>query len=264
MTDYALELDEGAVRRFILAARLAEQAEHDQWAEAGITAGATVADVGCGPGAITVLLAHRVAPGGRVVGIDRDPAALAAARRLARDEGAENVVFGDGDAARTGLAPGTFDVVMMRHVLGHAGERQQAIVDHLRSLLRPGGCVYLVDSELTGVRISPPQPSLQDMWRRYADFQIDRGNDVSAGLRLDDVLRRAGLEVTGFGGRYDIFRDRGLRGPGWEARDAMSSAGFAGPEDFAAWQETFERLERADDPPALFLPVFTATGRLPR
>ena len=263
MTDYALDLDDGAVRRFVVAARLAERAERDQWAEAGITPGAAVADIGCGPGAVTVLLGRRVEPGGRVVGVDSDRSALAAARRLASDSGSGNVVFSEGDAASTALPPGTFDVVMMRHVLGHNGERQQAIVDHLRSLLRPGGCVYLVDSDLTGVRIQPPDPILQDMWQRYVDFQVGRGNDVSAGLRLGEVLRRAGLERADLRGRYDIFREKGMRGPAWEAREAMSAAGLAGPEDFVKWQETLERLDEADDPPALFLPVFTATGRHP-
>jgi SAM-dependent methyltransferase len=262
MTDYALELDGSAVSRFVLAARLAERAERDQWAEAGITAGATVADIGCGPGAITVLIGQRVEPGGQVHGIDSDPAALAAARRRARDSDAGNVLFSAGDAASTGLAPGTFDVVMLRHVLGHNGEREQAIVDHLRSLLRSGGCLFLVDADLTALRIYPPDPGLQDMWQRYVDYQADRGNDVSAGLRLGELLQRAGLELTDFRGRFDIFRERGFRGPAWEARQAMSSAGFAGPEDLVKWQETFARLDAADDPPALFLPIFTAVGRL--
>src|SRR2546429_54251 len=91
MTEYALELDDTAVRRFVAAARLAEQAERDEWADAGITAGAAVADVGCGPGAVTALLGQRVAPGGRMVGIDSDPAALAAACRLVGDSGVANV-----------------------------------------------------------------------------------------------------------------------------------------------------------------------------
>ena len=101
------------------------------------------------------------------------------------------------------------------------------------------------------------------MWRRYADFQVSRGNDVSAGLSLADLLSHAGLEPAGFRGRYDIFREKGFRGPAWEARDAMSAAGFARPEDLASWQEAFERIDREDVPPALFLPVFTAAGREP-
>ena len=59
-----------------------------------------------------------------------------------------------------------------------------------------------------------------------------------------------------------IFREKGLRGPAWEARDAMSAAGFARPEDLVSWQEAFERIDQEEGPPALFLPVFTASGRL--
>jgi ubiquinone/menaquinone biosynthesis C-methylase UbiE len=260
MTDYVLDLDDNAVRRFTLAARLAERAEHDQWARAGIKPGATVADVGCGPGAITLLLGQHVQPGGSVVGIDTDPSALAVARQLAVDSG--HVHFGEGDAADTGLTPGTFDVVMLRHVLGHNGGREPQIVRHLRSLLRPGGTLYLVDADLTGVRVNPPDPAVRDIWQRYSEFQASRGNDVSAGLRLADLLRGAGLEVTDFGGRYDIFREKGFRGPGWEARDAMASAGFARPDDLIRWQHAFERLDAAGDPLALFVPIFTAIGRL--
>jgi hypothetical protein len=43
----------------------------------------------------------------------------------------------------------------------------------------------------------------------------------------------------------------------------MSAAGFARPGDLASWQRAFERIDREDDPPALFLPVFTALGRSP-
>jgi SAM-dependent methyltransferase len=264
VTDYVLELDDAAVRRFIVTARLAERAERDQWALAGIKLGATVADIGCGPGAVTVLLGQRVEPGGSVVGIDSDQAALAAARRLASDSGTGNVVFRKRDAASTGLAPGTFDVVMLRHVLGHNGRRQQAIVNHLGSLLREGGSVYLADTDLTALRMFPPEPTLLDMWQRYSEFQASRGNDVSAGLRLADLLERAGLKVTHFRRRYDLLREKGFRGPAWEAREAMSADGFAGPEDLERWREAFSRLEEAEEPPGLFLPVFTATGRYER
>ena len=89
------------------------------------------------------------------------------------------------------------------------------------------------------------------------------GNDVSAGLGLADLLSRGGLELADFRGRYDIFREKGFRGPAWEARDAMSAAGFARPEDLMGWQEAFERIDQKEDPLTLFLPVFTALARLP-
>jgi SAM-dependent methyltransferase len=262
-SDYFLELDDAAVERFLLTARLAHRAEQSKWTEAGVTDGAVIADVGCGPGAVTVLLGKQVEPGGSAVGVDKDPTALAAARQLARASGAANVRFEEGDAAATGLAPGTFDVVMLRHVLGHNGDRMPDIVGHLRSLLREGGSLYLVDAELTGMRIYPPEPDLQDLYQRYLDFQVSRGNHVSAGLRLAELLRRAGLETADFSGRYELFHQRGFRGPAWEARAAMASAGFANPDDIARWESTFGRLAEAEDFPTLFVPIFVAIGRVP-
>lgn len=45
----------------------------------GVTPGERVLDVGCGSGAVTRVLARRVAPGGAAVGVDASPALLAVA-----------------------------------------------------------------------------------------------------------------------------------------------------------------------------------------
>jgi trans-aconitate 2-methyltransferase len=50
-----------------------------------------VLDVGCGDGTITMQLADRVSPPGRVVGIDPSTSMIAAARKLAADR--PNVEF---------------------------------------------------------------------------------------------------------------------------------------------------------------------------
>ncbi len=47
---------------------------------------------------------------------------------------------------------------MLRHVLAHNGGAEDAIVAHLATLLRPGGCLYLVDAYLTAI-LSSPRPS---------------------------------------------------------------------------------------------------------
>jgi 2-polyprenyl-3-methyl-5-hydroxy-6-metoxy-1,4-benzoquinol methylase len=113
------------------------------WALAGIGPAAQVADVGCGPGAMLPALAGAVGPDGRVAGVDADPGAVAAARALAAAAGLGNVTVLQGRADRTGLAAGSLDVVMVRHVLAHNGGAEDAIVAHLATLLRPGGCLYL-------------------------------------------------------------------------------------------------------------------------
>lgn len=66
-----------------------------------------------------------------------------------------------GQATDTGLGADSFDVAVLRHVLAHNGGTEQAIVDHLAALVRPGGAVYLVDVDLTAPAERPPVPPQQ-------------------------------------------------------------------------------------------------------
>ena len=77
---YALRLSDDELGRYRMMAARARAEEGDLWALAGIVPGARVADVGCGPGAMLVTLAEVVGSTGQVVGVDADPAAVAAAR----------------------------------------------------------------------------------------------------------------------------------------------------------------------------------------
>ena len=164
---YSLRLSETELTRYRLMAASAADHEDAEWSAAGIRPGARIADVGCGPGAVLRLLAERVGPTGRAVGIDADPSALAIARQQIAGLPQARVQVGQADA--TGLQASGFDVVMCRHVLAHNGGREAAIVAHLASLAAPGGCVYLVDVEATALRITDVGPELQDLQERYAE-----------------------------------------------------------------------------------------------
>jgi 2-polyprenyl-3-methyl-5-hydroxy-6-metoxy-1,4-benzoquinol methylase len=152
---YPLELDQTEVERDRTMAEAARQSEADLWEPAGIVAGARVADVGCGPGAMLPALAAAVGPDGRVTAVDADPEAVAAATALVAAAGLANVAVREGRADATGLPAGSLDVVMLRHVLAHNGGAEDVIVAHLATLLRPGGCLYLVDADLTAIRVIP-------------------------------------------------------------------------------------------------------------
>ncbi len=58
MVSYALQLSDEEVQRYRAMAKTAVAAERKLWEAAGISRGAAVADVGCGPGAVAVLLAQ--------------------------------------------------------------------------------------------------------------------------------------------------------------------------------------------------------------
>src|SRR3712207_3890197 len=225
-------------------ARRAQSDEAHLWQRAGIGPGAVVADVGCGPGAVSVVLAGVVTPGGRVIGVEPDDSVRATAAQLVAEAGVDNVELRPGTGTETGMAPASVDVVMMRHVLAHNGPDEQRIVDHLARLVRPGGSVYLVDTDGTAVRMLHTDPDLEDLGARYAELHCRRGNDLRTGLRLGQLLGRAGLEVLLHEGRYAITPvPSGLRPPSWAARDAMVAEGIASVDDLRRWEAAFERLD---------------------
>jgi SAM-dependent methyltransferase len=261
MTDYALTLSEAEVRRYRLMAGRAGTDEADLWRRAGIGPGTVVADVGCGPAAVAVVVAGRVGPAGRVIGVEPDDAVRAAAERLVAEAGVGNVELRPGTGTDSGIAPGSVDVVMMRHVLAHNGREEQAIVDHLATLVRPGGSVYLVDADGSAVRTLDGDPDLEDLADRYAELHRRRGNDLRTGLRLGRLLSRAGLDVVLHEGRYAIASlPPGLRPPSWAALDAMLAQGIASADDVRRWEAAFERSDAAPTRPTVFAPTFIAIG----
>ncbi|MBV9661339.1 MAG: class I SAM-dependent methyltransferase, partial [Acidimicrobiales bacterium] len=179
---YSLELSEQERRRYRMMAVGAADHERLEWEAAGVRTSARVADVGCGPGAVLRLLAERVGPEGSAIGVDADPKAVAMAHEEVCDFKHASARVGQADDS--GLEPGTFDVVMCRHVLAHNGGREATIIAHLASLAAPGGCVYLVDVDATALRLTADDADLQDLLSRYRAFHQARGNDLSVGLRL--------------------------------------------------------------------------------
>src|SRR5580765_7768738 len=153
--DYALALSPEELERYALMAGMARRTEQDLWDAAGLVAGASVADVGCGPGAMFPAVMSSIGPSGQLVGIDGTATTVAAAQSMIDANGWTNASVQVGRADGTGLEPGTFDAVMMRHVLAHNGPIEQDIVTHLATLVRPGGHVFLVDIDYSAFRIRP-------------------------------------------------------------------------------------------------------------
>jgi hypothetical protein len=170
-----------------------------------------------------------------------------------------------GQADDTRLEAGTYDVVMCRHVLAHNGGRETAIVNHLASLAAVDGCVYLVDVDATALRFSSLGPELEDLNDlndRYRELHRTKGNDLSVGLRLGDLLTDAGLTIESYACRSPVLRvPPGVRPPAWAAREEMVAAGLASETDIKRWQEAFSRLDSAKRRPWLFAPNFVAIGR---
>jgi SAM-dependent methyltransferase len=109
--------------------------------EAKLAAGARVADVGCGHGASTVLLAETY-PASTVVGFDAHDGSIDAARKRAADAGlADRAHF---EVASATTFEGTHDLVCFFDCLHDMGDPAGACA-HVRDHLAPGGTLMLIE-----------------------------------------------------------------------------------------------------------------------
>jgi ubiquinone/menaquinone biosynthesis C-methylase UbiE len=113
--------------------------------------GRQVADLGCGTGTLSLLLADE---GGHfVTGIDFSPEMIRRARKKA-DRTVPNPVFTVADAAHPPLPAGSFDVVLCRHVLWAMPDPAAALENWI-ALLTPTGVLILIEGRWhTGVGLT--------------------------------------------------------------------------------------------------------------
>ena len=165
-----------------------------------------VLDVGCAFGYGSAALATS---GRRVVGIERDPHSLAAARRLLPE-----LTFLQGDAQALPVPDGCADAVVMLDIVEHLADPRAALAEAHRAL-RPGGAIILsvpnrgalhrfdalnVYSALRAKRphwppLEPSTQSADDTHRHFTPTDIDRL--LAPGFRVDR-LARTGLGLQEF------------------------------------------------------------------
>ncbi|MEO6473395.1 MAG: class I SAM-dependent methyltransferase [Aeromicrobium sp.] len=102
---------------------------------------ATIVDVGCGTGTLTIAIAAQTPA--KVVGIDGDPAILELARRK---QGAERVEWRQGLADSLPFADDSVDCVVSTLVMHHLPrDTKVASLDEMARILRPGGTLLIAD-----------------------------------------------------------------------------------------------------------------------
>jgi ubiquinone/menaquinone biosynthesis C-methylase UbiE len=108
--------------------------------------GMTVADVGAGFGAWTVVLAKWLGPTGRVYSTDIVDAQLNAIGKAAAKEGLQNVSVLKGSRVSASLPDACCDAILMRDVYHYILEAP-AFNETLHAALRSGGRLAIVDFE---------------------------------------------------------------------------------------------------------------------
>ena len=231
---YVLATGEAAAYRLRLLHGLYGEGTRRVLLEAGLRRGMRVADLGCGVGTVTALLADLVGPQGHVVGIDFSAAQLAQARERCNGSGA-NVRFVEASATATGLPPESFDLVYCRFLLIHFPKPDEALRE-MRALLKPNGILVCEDGDLSSAGSEPPSAldAFADLWVRLGPA---RGVDYTLGRRLYQMVQAAGFPAP------DITFNQPVQARGEKKRFLELSVAEAGPAFVEAGLIAAEELE---------------------
>lgn len=170
----------------------------------GLRPGQSAIDLGCGPRGVLDLLAERVSPGGRVVGLDADPVLTALAGDCAAERGLEGVQMVTGDARRTGLPSGSFDLVHTRTLLINIPEPVEVVAEMVR-LARPGGWVASMEYDMEYALCYPPHPAFARLGELFTVAFARNGADPCIGRRLPELFREAGLADVAVEARAPVY-----------------------------------------------------------
>ena len=146
--------------------------------------GMTVADVGAGGGAMSVVMAKWLGPGGRVYATDIGAAQLAEIKGLATQDAVSNVVVLEGGESSTNLPSACCDAIFLRDVYHHLTRPDEFDASLLASL-KPRGRLAIMDF--------PPDPGSAVP----AGVPADRGgHGIPATIIVAEVTRAGLRHVT--------------------------------------------------------------------
>jgi SAM-dependent methyltransferase len=108
--------------------------------------GATVIDIGSGPGLLALEMAVDVGPTGRVCAIDISPDMIAMSRARPWPRGAAQVEFLQAGVDKIPYPDEMFDAAVSTQVLEYVADIPRALAE-IHRVLRPGGIVVLLDTD---------------------------------------------------------------------------------------------------------------------
>jgi len=168
--------------------------------EAKLRAGARVADIGCGVGFSTLLMAEAY-PASNFVGYDFHEPSIDEARRHAGEHGLGDRVRFEVAAAKD-IAEQGFDLITMYDCLHDMGD-PRGCAGHMRRILAPGGSWMIVEP----IAGDAPEQNMNPVGRLYynastmicvptsLDQEVGEGLGAQAGeAKLVEVIREGGFE----------------------------------------------------------------------
>jgi ubiquinone/menaquinone biosynthesis C-methylase UbiE len=154
----------------------------------------SVLDLGCGTGVAARAVASRPEFAGRIVGIDLSPHMVAAARRLAYEQGlGERITFQIGDCLALEEVDAACDVVIAHTLMSHVPAPDTVLAEAAR-VARPGGTVAIFDIDPASLTFGTEDPAYGQRMEEAISGALLANPRLMRAMPL--LLRRAGLELV--------------------------------------------------------------------
>ncbi len=234
---------------------------------AAIADGDVVADLGSGPGFLAMDLAERVAPGGRVLAVDRSDHFIEHLRRMADREGRPEIEARVGDIAEPVAESESLDGAVCRWVLMFVRD-PGSVIASAADALKPGGRFIAIEYlRLRSIALHPAGPAFDRVYGAVHRHIAMGGGDPDIGGRLPALMRDAGLEIEEL---WSVLKTGRPGTPEWAWLEGVHvnhpglvEAGLLDVEELDAFHNEWDRA--STDPAAFFSgpPVVVVTARKP-
>lgn len=178
--------------------------QHEVWREptrralddAGFAPGDVVADLGCGPGYLTLELAERVGHSGRVLGVDSSPRFIRVLEARAAQAGAVQVEAILGDVRDQVAGAGSLDGAMCRWTLMFVPEPRRVLAQVAAALRRGGTFLAMEYGQFLSMALHPGGSAFARTYRAVHQLIASAGGDASLGDRLPSMVEDVGMDVV--------------------------------------------------------------------
>jgi ubiquinone/menaquinone biosynthesis C-methylase UbiE len=174
-------------------AELLEPITASVFARAGLCTGMCCLDVGCGPGEVMRLMAERVGPTGKIVGIDVDGMLGREGLSALVSKGYLQCAFIEGDLGtleQIGSDP--FDLVFARFLLMHLDDPILAL-RKMYCWVKPGGRIVVQDYYFPSIDSYPSVEPLDEFKKVFFGVYNHTRRETRMGLKLPGYFIEAGI-----------------------------------------------------------------------